>query len=63
VASVYRKVTLITGALHGIEAAPMQGYRKHGWAVIANARSIPASDDAGVVTIAGDIVDPASLAP
>jgi NAD(P)-dependent dehydrogenase (short-subunit alcohol dehydrogenase family) len=59
VASVYRKVALITGALHGIEAALVQAYRKHGWAVVANARSIPASDDAGVVTLAGDIVDPA----
>jgi NAD(P)-dependent dehydrogenase (short-subunit alcohol dehydrogenase family) len=59
VATVNRKVALITGALHGIEAALVQAYRKHGWAVVANARSIPASDDAGVVTIAGDIVDPA----
>jgi NAD(P)-dependent dehydrogenase (short-subunit alcohol dehydrogenase family) len=36
----------------------VQAYRKHGWAVVANSRSIPASDDAGGVTVAGDIADP-----
>src|SRR6266568_1320748 len=54
-----QKVAVITGASRGIGAALVQAYRKHGWAVVANSRSIPASDDAGVVTVAGDIADPA----
>jgi NAD(P)-dependent dehydrogenase (short-subunit alcohol dehydrogenase family) len=59
VASVYRNVAVITGGSQGIGAALVQAYRKHGWAIVANSRSIPASDDAGVVAIAGDIADPA----
>jgi NAD(P)-dependent dehydrogenase (short-subunit alcohol dehydrogenase family) len=34
-------------------------YRKLGWAVVANSRSIKGSDDDSVVTVAGDIADPA----
>jgi NAD(P)-dependent dehydrogenase (short-subunit alcohol dehydrogenase family) len=54
-----QKVAVITGASQGIGAALVQAYRKHGWAVVANSRSIPTSDDPGVVTVAGDIADPA----
>src|SRR6266705_2631249 len=57
--TVNEKVAVITGASRGIGAALVQAYRKHGWAVVANSRSIPASDDAGVVTVPGDIADPA----
>ena len=53
-----QKVALITGASQGIGAALVQAYRKHGWAVVANSRSIRPSDDAGVVTVAGDIAEP-----
>jgi NAD(P)-dependent dehydrogenase (short-subunit alcohol dehydrogenase family) len=56
--TVNQKVAVITGASQGIGAALVQAYRKHGWAVVANSRSIPASDDADVVTVAGDIADP-----
>ena len=52
-----QKVAVVTGASQGIGAALVQAYRKHGWAVVANSRSIPASDDAGVVTVAGDIAE------
>jgi NAD(P)-dependent dehydrogenase (short-subunit alcohol dehydrogenase family) len=55
--AVNQKVAVITGASQGIGAALVQVYRKHGWAVVANSRSIPASDDAGVVTVAGDIAE------
>jgi NAD(P)-dependent dehydrogenase (short-subunit alcohol dehydrogenase family) len=58
--SVNEKVAVITGASRGIGAALVQAYRKQGWAVLANSRSIPASDDPGVVTVAGDIADPAT---
>jgi len=57
--AVNQKVAVITGASQGIGAALVQAYRKHSWAVVANSRSIRASDDAGVVTVAGDIADPA----
>src|SRR5882757_1365358 len=53
------KVAVITGASQGIGAALVQAYRTHGWAVVASSRSIPASDDAGIVTLAGDTADPA----
>ena len=56
---VSQKVAVLTGASQGIGAALVQAYRKHGWAVVANSRSIAASDDADVVTVAGDIADPA----
>ena len=57
--TVNQKVAVITGASQGIGAALVQAYRKQGWAVVANSRSIPASEDAGVLTVAGDIADPA----
>jgi NAD(P)-dependent dehydrogenase (short-subunit alcohol dehydrogenase family) len=57
--TVNQKVAVITGASQGIGAALVQAYRKNGWAVVANSRSIAASDDAGLVTVAGDIADPA----
>jgi NAD(P)-dependent dehydrogenase (short-subunit alcohol dehydrogenase family) len=58
--SVHQKVAIITGASQGIGAALVQAYRKQGWAVVANSRSIPASDEVGLVTVAGDIADPAT---
>jgi NAD(P)-dependent dehydrogenase (short-subunit alcohol dehydrogenase family) len=57
VTAVSQKVAVITGASQGIGAALVQAYRKHGWAVVANSRSIAASDDTDVVTVAGDIAD------
>jgi NAD(P)-dependent dehydrogenase (short-subunit alcohol dehydrogenase family) len=57
--TVNQKVAVITGASQGIGAALVEAYRKQGWAVVANSRSIQTSHDAGVVTVAGDIADPA----
>jgi NAD(P)-dependent dehydrogenase (short-subunit alcohol dehydrogenase family) len=59
VSSVRQRVAIVTGASRGIGAALVQAYLGQGWAVVANSRSIPASGDAGVVTVAGDIADPA----
>jgi NAD(P)-dependent dehydrogenase (short-subunit alcohol dehydrogenase family) len=53
------KVAVITGASQGIGAALVTAYRKLGYAVVANSRSIPPSDDPLVLTVAGDIADPA----
>jgi NAD(P)-dependent dehydrogenase (short-subunit alcohol dehydrogenase family) len=54
-----QKVAAITGASQGIGAALVTAYRKLGYAVVANSRSMPPSDDPLVLTVAGDIADPA----
>jgi NAD(P)-dependent dehydrogenase (short-subunit alcohol dehydrogenase family) len=43
--------------LTGIGAALVTAYRKHGCAVVASSRSITASDDPGLLAVAGDIAD------
>jgi NAD(P)-dependent dehydrogenase (short-subunit alcohol dehydrogenase family) len=58
--NVEQKVAVITGASRGIGAALVQAYRKRGWAVVANSRTIQPSDEADVVAVAGDIADPAT---
>ena len=54
-----QKVAVITGASQGIGAALVTAYRKLGYAVVANSRSITPSDDPMVLAVAGDIADPA----
>ena len=54
-----QKVAIVTGASQGIGAGIVAAYRKQGWAVIANSRSMPQSDDPAVVAVSGDIADPA----
>jgi len=54
-----QKVAVITGASQGIGAALVSAYRKIGFAVVANSRSITPSDDPMVLAVAGDIADPA----
>jgi NAD(P)-dependent dehydrogenase (short-subunit alcohol dehydrogenase family) len=53
-----QRVAIITGASQGIGAGLAKAYRERGYAVIATARSIGPSEDPGIVTIGGDIVDP-----
>jgi NAD(P)-dependent dehydrogenase (short-subunit alcohol dehydrogenase family) len=53
-----QKVAVITGASQGIGAALVTAYRKLGYAVVANSRSITPSDDPLVLTVAGDIAAP-----
>jgi NAD(P)-dependent dehydrogenase (short-subunit alcohol dehydrogenase family) len=53
------KVVIITGASQGLGAALVKAYRGAGFRVVANSRSIPASDDPGILAVAGDISDPA----
>jgi NAD(P)-dependent dehydrogenase (short-subunit alcohol dehydrogenase family) len=53
------KVAVITGASQGIGAALVTAYRKLGYAVVANSRSITPSTDPQVLAVAGDIADPA----
>jgi NAD(P)-dependent dehydrogenase (short-subunit alcohol dehydrogenase family) len=54
-----QKVAVVTGASQGIGAALVEAYRKLGYAVVANSRSITPSGDAGILTVPGDIADPA----
>ena len=54
-----RKVAIITGASQGIGAGLVQGFRERGYRVVANSRSIKPSESADLVTVAGDIADPA----
>lgn len=52
------RVAIITGASQGIGAGLVAGYRKLGYAVVANSRTIGDSDDPMVLTVAGDIATP-----
>jgi NAD(P)-dependent dehydrogenase (short-subunit alcohol dehydrogenase family) len=54
-----RKVAVITGASQGIGAGLVQGYLERGYQVVANSRSIKQEATADVLTVAGDIADPA----
>ena len=48
-------VAIITGASQGIGAALVTAYRKLGYAVVANSRSIGESDDPMVLAVPGDV--------
>jgi NAD(P)-dependent dehydrogenase (short-subunit alcohol dehydrogenase family) len=54
------KVAIITGGSRGIGAGLVAGYREQGWAVVASARTIKPSPDPDLLTVAGDIADPAT---
>jgi NAD(P)-dependent dehydrogenase (short-subunit alcohol dehydrogenase family) len=53
-----QRVAIITGASRGIGSALVAAYRKLDFAVVATSRTIEPEDDAGVLTVQGDIVDP-----
>ena len=55
-----RKVAIITGASGGIGAGLVAGYRRRDWAVVACARTITPSQDPGLLTVAGEITEPAT---
>jgi NAD(P)-dependent dehydrogenase (short-subunit alcohol dehydrogenase family) len=50
-----QRVAIITGGSQGIGAALVAGYRRQGWAVLANARTIRSSTGPGVHGVEGDI--------
>lgn len=56
--STATRVAIVTGASQGIGEALVAGYRKLGYAVVANSRTISASDDPMVLAVAGDIGRP-----
>ncbi len=53
-----QEVAVITGASQGIGAGLVRAYRAAGYRVVANSRSIRPSDDADILTVAGDIALP-----
>jgi NAD(P)-dependent dehydrogenase (short-subunit alcohol dehydrogenase family) len=56
----HRRVAIVTGGSQGIGAGLVAGYRGRGWAVVANARTIAPSGEGDLLTVAGDITDPAT---
>jgi NAD(P)-dependent dehydrogenase (short-subunit alcohol dehydrogenase family) len=56
--STSQKVVVITGASQGIGAELVKAFRERDYRIVATARSIKPSDDANILTVAGDIGDP-----
>jgi NAD(P)-dependent dehydrogenase (short-subunit alcohol dehydrogenase family) len=55
-----QQVAIITGGSQGIGAALVAGYRQRGWAVVATSRTIKPAADPDVLTVDGDVSDPAT---
>jgi NAD(P)-dependent dehydrogenase (short-subunit alcohol dehydrogenase family) len=55
-----QKVVIITGASQGIGADLVKGFRDRNYRVVANSRSIKPSSDPDILTVAGDVSDPAT---
>jgi NAD(P)-dependent dehydrogenase (short-subunit alcohol dehydrogenase family) len=55
-----RRVAIITGGSQGIGAGLVAGYRRQSWAVVAVARRIKPSQDPDLLTVAGDVTEPAT---
>ncbi|MDN7180343.1 SDR family oxidoreductase [Caballeronia sp. SEWSISQ10-4 2] len=58
--STSQKVVVVTGASQGIGAETVKAFRKLDYRIVATARSIKPSEDPNIVTVAGDIADPAT---
>jgi NAD(P)-dependent dehydrogenase (short-subunit alcohol dehydrogenase family) len=54
------RVAIITGGSQGIGAGLVAAYRREGWAVVANSRTVEPSGDPDVLAVEGDIADPAT---
>jgi NAD(P)-dependent dehydrogenase (short-subunit alcohol dehydrogenase family) len=54
------KVAIITGGSQGIGASLVTAYRRQGWSVVANARTMKPTEDPDVLTVEGDLADPAT---
>jgi NAD(P)-dependent dehydrogenase (short-subunit alcohol dehydrogenase family) len=55
-----QKVAVITGGSQGIGASLVAAYRRQGWSVVAAARTMKPAEDSDVLTVEGDIADPAT---
>lgn len=54
------KVVIVTGGSQGIGAGLVAGFRARGDRIVATSRSIKSSGDTDIVTVDGDIADPAT---
>lgn len=54
------KVVVVTGASQGIGAAVVKAFRQLDYRIVATSRSIRPSDDENILSVAGDIGDPAT---
>jgi NAD(P)-dependent dehydrogenase (short-subunit alcohol dehydrogenase family) len=50
-----QRVAIITGGSHGIGAGLVAAYRRRGWAVVANSRTIKLSEDPDLLAVDGDV--------
>jgi NAD(P)-dependent dehydrogenase (short-subunit alcohol dehydrogenase family) len=55
-----QKVAVITGGSQGIGAGLVTAYRRQGWSVVATARTMKPTGDPDVLTVDGDLADPAT---
>jgi NAD(P)-dependent dehydrogenase (short-subunit alcohol dehydrogenase family) len=55
-----QKVAVITGGSQGIGAGLVAAYRRHGWSVVASARAMKPAADPAVLSVDGDLADPAT---
>jgi NAD(P)-dependent dehydrogenase (short-subunit alcohol dehydrogenase family) len=53
-----QRVAVVTGASQGIGEGLVSGFRKLGYAVVANSRTIAESSDPMVLTVSGDVGQP-----
>ncbi len=58
--SIEQKVVIVTGASQGIGAGLVQGFRNAGYRIVANSRGIAARAEDDIVTVGGDVGDPAT---
>lgn len=56
------KVAIITGASQGIGAGLVEAYRERNYRIVATSRTIKQISDPHILTVAGDIGDPATAA-
>jgi len=55
-----QKVAIIIGGSQGIGASLVTAYRRQGWSVVATARTMTPTEDRDVLTVDGDLADPAT---
>ncbi len=55
-----QRVAIVTGASQGIGSALVQAFRARDYRVVANSRKIKPSSDPGILSVPGDIADPAT---
>ena len=56
-----RKVVIVHGGSRGIGAGVVAEYRRRGWAVVAASRTVKPAGGPAVLTVEGDVADPATI--